>query len=255
MVTGINNMLNPGVSAVVCCYNSAEVIVPTIKALAGQEVPGGAGYEVIMVNNDCTDDTIRQAESAWDNPLYPLRLVKEPEPGLIHARKTGVMTARYEILLFVDDDNIMAPDWVERLVELYSKRPEVGGIGGYIEPLLEGEKPAWFDKFLGMYACTSSHENPGVSAFKQTLFVAGLSLRTRVARSVFDPALPFFLVGRTQDTLNRGDDSEICLRAGLMGWKLWYEPSLKLKHYLLKQRVNWMYVLQACRGAVMPTLS
>jgi hypothetical protein len=99
-----------------------------------------------------------------------------------------------------------------------------------------------------MYACTPPDDNPGVPALKKTLFGAGLSFRTHVVRSVFDPALPFFLVGRTQATLNRGDDSEICLRVGLMGWKLWYEPALKLKHYLLKQRVNWAYVLQARRG-------
>jgi hypothetical protein len=99
-----------------------------------------------------------------------------------------------------------------------------------------------------MYACTPPHENPGVSAFKQTLFGAGLSLRTQVARSVFDPARPFYLVGRTRDTLARGEDSEICLRAGLLGWKLWYESSLKLQHLILKSRISWAYVLNARRG-------
>jgi hypothetical protein len=69
-----------------------------------------------------------------------------------------------------------------------------------------------------------------------------------VARSVFDPALPFFLVGRTRDTLARGDDSEICLRAALLGWKLWYESSLKLQHNILQARINWAYVLKARRG-------
>jgi glycosyltransferase involved in cell wall biosynthesis len=245
-------MLKPGVSVVICCYNSAGVIIPAINSLSAQYVPPGAGYEVILVDNNCTDDTVRLAEDSWKHPTAPLRIVKESQPGLIYARMAGVLQVRYQILLFVDDDNILKPDWVERLVELYAKRPEVGGIGGYIEPLFEGEgegeRPAWFEKFSGMYACTPPHENPGVSAFKQTLYGAGLSLRAQAAHSVFDPALPFFLVGRTQDTLNRGDDSEICLRAGLMGWKLWYERTLKMKHYILKRRITWDYVLQARRG-------
>ncbi len=241
-------ILKPGVSVVVCCYNSAEVIVPTIKALSRQEIPPGIGYELILVNNNCTDNTLCLAKKALENTSHPLQIVIETEPGLIHARKTGVFNAKYQILLFIDDDNILAPDWIGCLLDLYSRQPEVGGIGGYIEPLLAGEKPAWFDKFSGMYACTPPHENPEVSAFKQTLFGAGLSFRTDVLRSVFASALPLFLAGRTQGTLSRGDDSEICLRVGLLGWKLWYESSLKLKHYILEPRINWAYVLQARRG-------
>lgn len=236
-----------GVSIVVCCYNSAAVIVPTLKALSAQSVPPGIGYEVILVDNNCTDETVRLAERTWKNPAVPMSIIKEPQPGLIHARKTGVFKARYDILLFIDDDNLMELDWIERLLDVYSRRPEVGGIGVCIEPLFEGEKPGWFDSFSAMYACTPPYENPDVSAFKQTLFGAGLSFRVQALRSVFDLPLPFFLVGRTQDALSRGDDSEICLRAGLMGWKLWYESTLKLKHYIRKHRANWGYVLQARR--------
>lgn len=245
--------LKHGVSAVVCCYNSAAIITPTIQALARQTVPTNAGYEVILVDNNCTDDTVKLAQEAWINPAYPLHIIHEAQPGLIYARKAGVFKAQYQILLFIDDDNILEPGWIEPLLDIYSRRPDVGGVGGCSEPLFSGaedswERPHWFERFLGMYACTPPRENPQVSAFKQTLYGAGLSLRTQVLRSVFDPALPFFLVGRTKDTLNRGDDSEICLRAGLLGWKLWYESSLKLKHNIIKSRVNWEYVLQARRG-------
>jgi len=242
-------ILTSGVSVVVCCYNSREVISPTIKALSDQHVPPGVGYEVILVDNNCTDDTVSLAKKAWENSA-PLRIIKESWPGLIYARKTGVLQAHYSILLFVDDDNVLEPDWVEQLMNMYSVWPEVGGIGGYNEPLFTGEAemPTWFENFSGMYACTPPHEKPEVSALKQTLYGAGLSLRTHVARFVFDSPLPFFLVGKTRDTLNRGEDSEICLRVGLMGWKLWYEKTLKLKHIILKKRLNWEYVLQARRG-------
>ncbi len=240
---------SPGISVIICCYNSAEVIVPTLQALSAQRVPPGFGYEIIVVDNNCTDDTVQRVEKTWENASIHLQIVNEPQPGLIYARKTGVSKARFDIILFIDDDNILEPDWIERLLDMYSQWPEVGAIGGYNEPLFEsGEKPAWFDKFASMYACTPSHENPGVSDFKQTLFGAGLSLRTKAARSVFDSPLPLFLVGRTQDALIRGEDSEICLRIALMGWKLWYECTINLKHYILKRRVNWEYVLKARRG-------
>ncbi|MDQ1355489.1 MAG: hypothetical protein QG657_5799 [Acidobacteriota bacterium] len=243
-------ILKPGVSVVVCCYNSAEVIAPTIKALARQEVPPGIGCEVILVDNNCTDNTVGVAEDTWkkENSPYPLRVVKETEPGLIYARKIGAFCASYEILLFVDDDNILEPDWVEQLVDMYSRWPEVGAIGGYNEPLCQGEKPAWFDELSSMYACTPKRENPSESGVKRTLFGAGLSMRTVVLRSIFASSLPLYLVGMKKDIASRGEDSEICLRAGLMGWVLRYETSLKLKHYILKRRLNWDYVLQCRRG-------
>jgi len=243
-------ILKPGVSVVVCCYNSAEVIEPTIKALARQEVPQGVSCEVILVDNNCTDSTVQAAEDTWEkeNSPYPLRIVKENEPGLIYARNTGVFSASYDILLFVDDDNILEPNWVKRLVDMYSRWPDVGAIGGYNEPLCEGEKPGWFDELSSMYACTPKRENPGESGVKRTLFGAGLSFRTSILRSVFASPVPLYLVGMKKDIPSRGEDSEICLRAGLMGWVLRYEKSLKLKHYILKRRLNWDYVLQCRRG-------
>jgi glycosyltransferase involved in cell wall biosynthesis len=243
-------ILKSGVSVVVCCYNSAEVIDPTIKALARQEVPPGIGCELILVDNNCTDNTVQLVQDTWkkENSPYPLQIVKETEPGLIYARKTGVLNASYEILLFVDDDNILEPGWITQLFNMYSRWPDVGGIGGYNEFLCDGEKPAWFDEFANMYACNSVGEKHADSGARRTLFGAGLSFRTAMLRSIFSSPLPLYLVGMKKDTASRGEDSEICLRAGLMGWRLRYEKSLKLKHYILKRRLNWDYVLQCRRG-------
>jgi glycosyltransferase involved in cell wall biosynthesis len=234
---------NPGVSIVLCCFNSAGVIEPTVKALAKQLVPKGCGYEVILVDNNCTDGTVALAEENWKNLKYPLRIVKENQPGLIHARKRGVEEAQYHILLFVDDDNILAPDWIEKLAPLYQKMPRVGAIGGYNQPLLSGAKPAWFDHYQQIYACGPRHRNPNLDSRK--LFGAGLSFRTGVVKSVLFSPLPLFLVGRTRNTLIRGEDTEMSLRCLLSGWDFYYDDSLVLQHNLLRPKVNWAYVCQA----------
>lgn len=233
---------------VVCCYNSSEVIAPTIESLARQEVPGDIGYEVILVDNNCTDNTVALAERTWNHPVGSLKIVKEREPGLINARKRGVHEAKYDILLFIDDDNILDGDWIPSLYELYRRFPGVGAIGGHIEPLFEGIKPGWFDDFAGVYACKAIREESAILTEKKFLFGAGLSFRTAVIRSIFYSELPLILIGRKNNVLLRGEDGEMCMRAILMGWDLWYEHSLKLKHYLLKRRVNWEYVLKARKG-------
>jgi len=242
----MDERLKPGVSAVVCCYNSADVIVPTVRALAGQDVPPGAGYEVLLVDNNCTDNTVQLAKEAWNNPGYPLRIIKEKTPGLIYARKAGVKSAVYDILLFVDDDNILAPDWVEKLSRFYREMPRVGAVGGHNEALLQGERPGWFDRFQNVYACGPRDVGAGVDPRKK--FGAGLSFRTGVIRSILFSGPPLFLVGRTKNALIRGEDTEMSLRCVLMGWEFYYDPSLKLQHNLLPQRVNWDYVCRARKG-------
>lgn len=241
-----NHKLKPGVSAVVCCYNSAEIIVPTIKALARQDVPRDTNYEIILVDNNCTDDTVNLAREAWGNPGYPLRVIEEKEPGLIYARQTGVKNAKYDILLFVDDDNILNKDWVKKLCQHYENMPKVAAIGGFNEVLLHGEKPGWFDRFQGVYACGPRDSESGLNPKKS--FGAGLSFRTEVIRSILFSPLPLYLVGRTKSTLTRGEDTEMALRCRLMGWDIYYDSSLKLQHNLLPKRVTWDYVCRVRKG-------
>lgn len=238
--------LKPGVSVVVCCYNSAEIIVPTVEALSRQEVPPGIEYEVILVDNNCSDNTVQLANATWKNSSFPLRIVKEKDPGLIYARKTGVKNARYDILLFVDDDNILNPDWVTKLYHLYREMPNVAIIGGYNQALIQGNKPSWFDRFEYVYACGPRDDKAGLNP--QFLFGAGLSFRTAVIKSVLFSDLPLFLVGRTKNTLVRGEDTEMSLRCLLLGWDSYYDCSLRLQHNLLSKRVNWNYVCQAKKG-------
>jgi len=242
----MHDVLERGISVIVCCYNSSEVIAPTIAALSKQEVPPEVGYEVILVDNNCTDDTVQLAKNAWRDTCYPLRVVREREPGLIHARKAGVRTARYDIILFVDDDNLLHPDWLRKLHHLYQRMPRLGAIGGYNEAFLRGGKPAWFERYQRIYACGPRAPDSGLNPRK--IFGAGLSFRTQVIRSALFSELPLFLVGRTKNMLHRGDDAEISYRCRLMGWDFYYDNSLRLQHHLLPGKVNWQYVCQARKG-------
>lgn len=237
-----------GLSVILCCYNSAAQIGPTVRALSAQKVPPGCGYEVILVDNNCTDDTVSLAKTAWSDRPQPLRIVREEKAGLIHARRAGVAQARFDIVLFIDDDNLLEGDWLGILCRLYAQMPDTAAIGGFSYPVSNAERPEWFDEFCGVYACTRCRDRSQSSMQRNTLFGAGLSVRTALIRRLFNDSLPFWLSGRTRDLLLRGDDSELCLRLRLMGWKLWYENTLRLGHFLSANRLNWDYVLRCRRG-------
>jgi len=235
--------MEKGISVVVCCYNSAAVIGPTIGALAGQSVPAGSGYEVILVDNACTDNTVALARAAWGETPYFLRVVTELKPGLVYARETGVKAARYDIFLFIDDDNILDGDWLPRLEQIYRDMPQVGAVVGYNEALIAGPKPDWFYRFQETYACGPRARGMGLNPEK--LFGAGTSFRTHVLREAMFSGLPLFLVGRTKNTLTRGEDTEIALRCRLLGWDFYYDETLRIKHRLLPGRLTWEYICRA----------
>jgi glycosyltransferase involved in cell wall biosynthesis len=237
----------PGVSVVLCCLNSAEVITPTIQALARQQIPKDLAYEVVLVDNNCTDATVALARAQWDHPWAELRVVEEKTPGVGHARKTGIEAARYDIIQFVDHDNILLPTWIARVCDIYRRDSRIGMVGGYNEPLIRGAKPAWFDNFQHVYACGPRSDRSGF--IRKRLFGAGVSYRSKALASAFPSALPLFLVGRTGNKLLGGEDAEITFRCLLSGWTFYYDTSLVLKHHLLENRMKWRYVCEARRGA------
>jgi hypothetical protein len=71
------------------------------------------------------------------------RVVREKKLGLTHARVRGFEEAKGEIVVMVDDDNLLRPDYLEKAVEILGKNPLLGAIGGKALPEYETEPPEW----------------------------------------------------------------------------------------------------------------
>lgn len=240
-MTDTRTQVSPdGVTAVVCCHNSAGVIVPAMKALAGQRLPPGCGFELILVDNACTDATVELARQAAADTGVEIRVISEPKLGLIHARLAGVRAAKFEITLFVDDDNILDLDYVEGLFGIFQNCPDVGAVGGYAVPCIRGSVPEWFLQYQMMFACGPQEERTGrLEGNKQYLYGAGLSFRTQVLRKIMLGDLAPILTGRKGEQLLRGDDTELCYRCHLSGWRLYYAQELRLRHNIDSRRISW----------------
>jgi glycosyltransferase involved in cell wall biosynthesis len=140
-----------GVSVVICCHNSMARLPQTLAHLAMQQIPGDAvPWEVIVIDNGSTDQTAKIARQHWPTTVAPLRVVAEPQLGLIHARRCGLAAARFELVSFVDDNNWVCPQWITTVAELMSQHPEVGACGGPSVAVSDGELPAWFARHGGV---------------------------------------------------------------------------------------------------------
>jgi len=94
-----------------------------------------------VVDNGSSDETA-QAVDEYRGPL-PLARTYEPTAGLSHARNRGVQDASGDWLIWIDDDVIVAPTWLEAYYHAARQHRHAAILGGVIAPSLVGTPPAW----------------------------------------------------------------------------------------------------------------
>lgn len=246
-------MCNPslGVSVVICCHNSAARLPQTLAHLVAQQMTATpVPWEVIVIDNGSTDQTAAVARQLWPTVQpAPLRVVDEPQGGLIHARLRGLAAAHYELVSFIDDDNWVSPHWVVTVSALMSHQPDVGACGGWNSIVSDCPLPAWFERYQASYAVGEQGSGSGdVTVTRGYLWGAGLTIRKAAWQQLLAAGFCPKLVGRRGTALLGGEDSEICYALRLAGWRLWYDRGLQLQHYLPIHRLEWCYLRQLHQG-------
>jgi len=235
----------PGVSVIICCYNSASRLYETLQHLSQQEVPENFLWEIILVNNASTDNTVELATEAWksfnrnDNIF---RIVEEQQPGQMFARKKGVKEAAYEHVIFCDDDNRLDKHYVFYAHETLLKDNNIGAAGGQNLPVTNAEKyPDWWEPYKDKYALGIPARESGDVSHRGFVLGAGLVTRRALFLQAFDDKYPSLLNGRNGESLSTGDDFEYCKRILLWGYRLFYEEKLILEHFIPKERLTVSY--------------
>lgn len=109
------------VSIVIPVYNEAAALAACLEAIAAQTV---TPYEVIVVNNNSTDDTARVARS-----FGFVRLLEESKQGVVHARSRGFNAARGDVIGRIDADSLLPARWVAQVRAIFAD-PSVGAVSG-----------------------------------------------------------------------------------------------------------------------------
>ncbi len=136
------------ISIVVCTYNRAELLRTLLETLCNQNLDKSL-YEIIVVDNNSTDNTRSVIESFSDNGT--VRYVFEKKPGPSHARNAGWHLAQGEYVGFTDDDSRVPENWLEVAEKIIgSESPDI--FGGPYFPFYMSTKPAWFkDEYRSLY--------------------------------------------------------------------------------------------------------
>ena len=235
--------MKDGVSVIICCYNSEERIPAVLEHLDQQKNTGAFTWEVIVVDNASTDNTASVAKKSWVREDVALRVVNETVPGLIHARIKGLSEAKYKVIVFVDDDNLLSDTYISLAHQIMLDHPEVGLAGGLGIPVSTVPLPSWFEGYQSAYAVGKQADEEGYVPKSRTyLHGAGIVMRKEAWDFLMEQGFTFHLGGRTGKSLGSGEDSEISYAFRLAGYQLWYAPQLTFQHVIDKNRLKWSYL-------------
>jgi hypothetical protein len=123
---------SPDVSVLVTLYNYADVVTETLDSIVASE---GVAFEVIVVDDHATDHSRAVVERYLaDHPDVPmLLLAKDANEGLAAARNTGFETARADLVMVMDADNMVYPTAIARLAATLHDQPSAAAAYSILE--------------------------------------------------------------------------------------------------------------------------
>jgi glycosyltransferase involved in cell wall biosynthesis len=207
-------------------------------------IPEGISWELLVVDNNSTDET--SAVLARYADKLPLRALFEPRQGKSHACNLLVSQATGDLILWTDDDVLVAPDWIEQYVLAARQWPQATFFGGTIDPWFEAPPPKWMLNGLesplgplaGALALLQLGEDVRPLKGIENPYGANMALRTDVLRrNPFDVR-----VGPTGQQMLRGEDTRLIEKLKEQGeLGIWVGPA-KVRHWVPRERMTRKYI-------------
>ncbi len=222
------------ITVAICTWNRAKLLDQTLAEMCKLTLPPGLEWELLVVNNNCTDET--DAVLGRYVGRLPIRRLFEPKQGKSHGLNRAVASAQGELILWTDDDVLVHSDWLSEYASGATYWPEASFFGGPIKPKFEGSPPQWFQRVWPavsvVYATRDFGDEPVLLSGDRIPFGANLAIRTSAQlRYTYDPTL-----GHTKTRLYGNEETtliERMLADGLIGR---WVPRAEVLHYIPKER-------------------
>jgi glycosyltransferase involved in cell wall biosynthesis len=243
------------ISVLICTHNPrVDYFERVLAAIREQRLPTNQ-WELIIVDN-ASRDTLSET---WDVSWHARgRIVRENTLGLTAARLRAIEEAEGDLLVFVDDDNVLAADYLERALALAGQYPRIGVFGaGRLEPEFEAPPPACMRPYLQSFAIRTVQKarwsnNP--RDHHSIPWGAGLCVRRAVAarfRQIVSDLYLSNVLGRRGNVLFSSEDDLFSWIASAETCGFGIFPELRLTHLIGASRLGPAYLLRLLHDKAM----
>lgn len=239
----------PTVSVIIAACNRCEDLKKVLENLLAQKVEGKFAYEVLVVDNNSIDAT-KEAVESWipgfassetQNGRLGLRYLFEARQGKSYALNRGIREATGDILAFTDDDVVVDPYWIARLVECFEKY-RCDGVGGRVVPVYPDRTPKWIRnnpvKLAGIVVVADYGEETKPFDTPMDPFIGS---NYAFKRKVFDDC-GLFRVDLGPGAAAMGEDTEFIERLSAKGCSLYYCGAALIRHPVDLSRLRLGYI-------------
>lgn len=230
------------VTVAICTWNRSALLDQTLARMRELKVPDEVTWEVLVVDNNSTDDTQAVLARHTAAGALPLRHLTETKQGHSHARNGAVAAARGDLLIWTDDDVLVAPDWLTEYVSAARTFPDAAFFGGQIVPWYEVTPPGWAvrhkDRIGYCWAVVERDRAVRPMAAAEYAVGASMAFRTAVLRRYpFDPAL-----GRVGNVLVSGEETRVQDQIRSAGGTGVWVGTAEVRHFVPAKRLTLEYI-------------
>jgi glycosyltransferase involved in cell wall biosynthesis len=242
-------------SVIVCTHEPRADYLQRVIGSLKEQTLATEYWELIIVDNASEKSIVDVNEVVW----HPSgRVIPEPHLGLVNARRRGIAESSGSTLIFVDDDNVLSSDYLEKALDIGEMWPHMGAWGGRISCELEdadlNPRAREYLGLLGQREFQSDQWSNVRNSAETAPFGAGMCVRKDVAnawsRGVEKDALRSRLgaIGPRSFGVLRNDDTDLALEATDLGYGIGIFTALSLTHLITKERLSDRYLIAVAEG-------
>ena len=224
-------------SIVVCTYNRSFWLRNCLESLE-QSCADKNIAEVLIVDNNSTDDTSKVAEE-FTARLLNFNYILERAQGLSHARNRGYREAQGLYVAYIDDDARAHSDWVVSIIQFFESHPQVTGVGGPYNAFSSVPIPDWFPKEYGRRSLGDE-----IREIKDNEWISGtnMTFRKQALEEIdgFDTSL-----GMTGNKISYGEETNLVRKMKAKGLQIFYCPDIVVDHAILPYKLSLWWLLKS----------
>ena len=221
--------MTPDITVAMCTWNRAAILDGSLAAVAAMRIPSGVTWELVVVDNNSTDDT-PAVLARWADKL-PLRVVRETRQGTSHARNAAVEAVRSDWFVFLDDDCRPEADLLEQYLEAIRLHPDVVLFGGTMRPEFESPLPKWLAANIRQLDTVTAWLDKGPNrplGPTESVYTGNLLVKSVVARRLpFDTTLGYVGANRMA-----GEDIDFYVRVVAAGHRAYWWGTAAVRHFI-----------------------
>jgi glycosyltransferase involved in cell wall biosynthesis len=239
------------ISVIICTYNPRmDYLERTLQGLAAQTLAPDL-WELLIVDNNSSEPL----QNRIDLSQFPkARIVCEKKQGLTPARIRGFEESKGGLLLYVDDDNVLNSDYLERGAALAKEFSFLGAIGGSTIGVYEQAPSRHAEKYMnyiGVRTIEAIRWSNSTSDGEHCPIGAGMFVKRSVVdawaqRTKNDPLR--LSMDRSGDLLTGSGDTDMAYTAIDLGLGVGVFPELELQHLISVDRVDHAYLFRLAEG-------